>query len=308
MSDIDTDTLQRFVFENTAIRGEIVRLNASYLAILSKHDYPPSVRKLLGEALAIAALLSTTLKTDGIITLQIQAAGPITLMVAQANSLNQLRGLAHWTGEVSTESLTTAFGEGHLIITIDPGSGSEKFQGIVQLAGQNLAEALVHYFQQSEQIKTHLYLASDENSIAGILLQALPKTETHYDDIDLLHQIEQTEKANWETIVHLTSTLTPEEILQLPNRDILRRLYLTHDEDIRLFDGERLSFQCSCSRERMEGALKLLDESEILEILKEKEAVVVTCEFCNQQYKFDSIDFTLLFSNLPAAVESNTKH
>lgn len=114
----DSDTLQRFVFENTAIRGEIVRLNTSYQAVLGKHNYPPSVRKLLGEALAIAALLSTTLKADGTLTLQIQASGPVTLVVAQANSLNQLRGLAHWKGDVSTESLMTAFGKGHLVITI----------------------------------------------------------------------------------------------------------------------------------------------------------------------------------------------
>lgn len=166
----------------------------------------------------------------------------------------------------------------------------------------------MNYFQQSEQIKTHLFLASDENSIAGILLQALPKSEVIHKDTDFLENIKPSETSNWETVVHLTRTLTPEEILQLPNKDILRRLYLTHDEDVRLFDSERLSFQCSCSRERMENAIRLLDEKEMLEILQEKEIVTVTCEFCNQQYQFDAIDFTLLLSNLPSVTDSSTKH
>lgn len=300
---IDSDLKQRFVFVNSGIRGEIVRLNASYRAILAKHDYPPPVRQLLGEALAIAALLSSTLKTEGMVTVQIQSKGPVTLLVTQANYLNQLRGIVHWEGDVSNESLSQAFGEGHLVITIDPGQGSERFQGIVELKGKTLADALINYFQQSEQINTYLYLAADENTVAGILLQVLPQTN----DSSMSAEVENIE-LSWETLVHLTSTLTASEILNLPNQEILRRLYLNHEEDVRLFDGERLSFQCACSRERMENALRLLSQEEILEIIKEKNTITVTCEFCNQKFDFDAIDVTLLFTDASAMSVSGTKH
>lgn len=300
---IDSDLKQRFVFVNSGIRGEIVRLNASYRAILAKHDYPPPVRQLLGEALAIAALLSSTLKTEGMVTVQIQSKGPITLLVTQANYLNQLRGIVHWEGDVSNESLLQAFGEGHLVITIDPGQGSERFQGIVELKGKTLAEALINYFQQSEQINTYLYLAADDNTVAGILLQVLPQTT----DSSMSAEVENIE-LSWETLVHLTSTLTASEILNLSNQEILRRLYINHEEDVRLFDGERLSFQCACSRERMENALRLLSQEEILEIIKEKNTITVTCEFCNQKFDFDAIDVTLLFTDASAMSVSGTKH
>ncbi len=304
---IDNDIKQRFVFVNSGIRGEIVRLNASYRTILSKHNYPLPVQQLLGEALAIAALLSSTLKTDGIVTVQIQSKGPITLLVTQANYLNQLRGIVHWEGDVSNETLAQAFGEGHLVITIDPGQGNERFQGIVELQGKTLSEALINYFQQSEQINTYLYLAADENTVAGILLQVLPQTN----DSQLNENVEnedQNVQLNWEAVVQLTSTLTAAEILNLPNAEILRRLYLNHEEDVRLFDGDRLSFQCACSRERMENALRLLSQDEILEIIKEKNTITVTCEFCNQKFEFDAIDVTLLFTDTAAASISETKH
>lgn len=300
---IDDDIKQRFVFVKSGIRGEMVRLNASYRAILSKHDYPPPVRQLLGEALAIAALLSSTLKTEGIVTVQIQSKGPITLLVTQANYLNQLRGIVHWEGEVSNESLTQAFGEGHLVITIDPGQGGDRYQGIVELKGKTLAEALINYFQQSEQINTYLYLAADDQTVAGILLQVLPNGN----DASLTTNIENVE-LNWEAIMHLTSTLTAAEMLNLPNQEILRRLYLNHEEDMRLFDGERLSFQCACSRERMGNALRLLNHDEILDIIREKNTITVTCEFCNQKFDFDAIDVTLLFTDSASMSVSGTKH
>lgn len=304
---IDNDLKQRFIFENSGIRGEIVRLNASYRAIITKHEYPPAVRQLIGEALAIAALLSTTLKTEGIVTLQIQSKGPVTLLVAQANYLNQLRGIVHWEGDVSAESLMAAFGEGHLVVTINPGEGTERFQGIVELQGKTLAEAFINYFQQSEQINTYLFVAADNDSVAGILLQVLP----HQRDKTLINEVfenEQNVQLTWESIVHLTSTLTAQEILHLPNQEILHRLYANLEEDIRIFDTERLSFQCACSRERMENALRLLSQTEILEIIKEKNTITVTCEFCNQKFDFDAVDVALLFTDSATINISETKH
>ncbi len=304
---IDNDLKQRFIFVNSGIRGEIVRLNASYRAILSKHDYPPTIRQLLGEALAIVALLSTTLKTEGIVTLQIQSKGPITLLVTQANYLNQLRGIVHWEGEVSTKSLKTAFDEGHLVITIDPGEGNERFQGIVELKGKTLAEALINYFQQSEQINTYLFLAADDQSVAGILLQVLPQQSDKSLKKDVF-ETEQQVQLDWESIVHLTSTITAQELLNLPNQEILHRLYINHEEDVRIFDTERLSFQCSCTRDRMENALRLLSHAEILDIIKEKNTITVTCEFCNQKFEFDAVDVALLFTDTASINISGTKH
>lgn len=278
------DTLQRFLFTTTKIRGEIVRLQSSYQAIMERHPYPLPIRKLLGEALAAIALLSATIKFEGTITLQIQNEGPVRLLVAQSDHEQHLRGLAQWQEDATEEALSQALNQGQLALIIAPKKG-ENYQGIVSLTGKSLAAALEGYFHESEQIPTLLFLCADEKSAVGMLVQLMPddRSSEHYHF--------------WEHISHLTKTITANELLTLDNQKILNRLF--HEETLTLFDPEPVSFRCTCNIERMERALLLMDKKELEELLRTHKKVVVTCEFCNNHYAFDAVDIAKIFASLP---------
>ncbi len=168
------DTLQRFIFEQAPIRGEIVRLDATWRAVLARRDYPPAVRDLLGEMAAAAMLLSATLKFTGSLIMQIQGDGTVPLLVVECTSNRTLRAIAHWTEDVRAAPLAEMMGNGRLLITINPAEGTERYQGIVELEGNSVAEVLENYLARSEQLDTRLWLASNATQVAGMLLQRLP--------------------------------------------------------------------------------------------------------------------------------------
>lgn len=285
------DILQRFLFDNTPIRGELVHLDAAWQEVLSRHDYPPVVRARLGEMMASCLLLSATLKFRGAVTMQVQGDGPISLLVVEATARRTVRGMAQWQGEVAAGELHAQFGAGRLTITIDPGTGGERYQGVVALEGRSLADAIDIYLERSEQLPTRMWLAADGRCAAGMLLQKLPGTE-HDDDA-------------WGRVQALGATLAPDELLALPAQQIIHRLF--HEEDVRLFEAEPVSFHCSCSRERVAGMLHNLGQDEVMDILHHEGAIEVTCEFCNRQYRFDAMDAAQLFAaSIPDA--GSTRH
>lgn len=288
-----SDTLQRFLFENLGIRGELVRLDAAWKAVLERHAYPPVVRDLLGELMSAGSLLAATLKFDGSLTLQIQGEGPITLMVVECTAARTVRGLAHWEGEVGEGELAELFGQdARLVITIDPKMGRDRYQGIVPLEGKRLAQAIEGYLYRSEQLATRLWLAADENGSAGLLLQDLPA--------------QYTDQESWSRVGMLADTITDRELLTLDQFEVVRRLF--HEEDVRIFEAEPLSFRCTCSRERVEGALRGLGREELLSVLEEEGMVAVNCEFCNRAYRFDAVDVDGLFAEQPQPDVSRTRH
>ena len=287
------DNLQRFVFEGAPIRGQIVRLDATFRAVLDRRDYPAPVRNLLGEFMAAAALLADTIKFDGRLVMQIQGDGPIKLLVVECTSGRAMRALAQWDGEITQASLADMVGDGRLVMTIDPSAGQERYQGVVSLQGETVADALEHYFAQSEQLETRLWLAADPQQAAGMLLQKLPAGGD--DDGD-----------TWERAVHLGATITRTELLALPVPEILRRLY--HEEDIRLFTRAPVSFRCSCSRERVEAVLRMLGHAEIQGIIDEQGRIAVDCEFCGSHYEFDPVDAEQLFAAAVVSPGPTTRH
>ena len=287
----DNDRLHRFIIENTPVRGELVRLNATWQAIIERSDYPENVRNVLGQAMAACALLAATIKFEGSLILQIRGDGPLHLLVAQASSEGTLRGIARWQDEVPAEGLHAIFGNGQMVMTIEPTQG-DPYQGIIALQGEHLKDAIENYFTQSEQLNTVLWLASDSQACAGFLLQEMPG-ESEDDDA-------------WVRASHLASTLTADELLNLPAIELLHRLF--HEEDVRLFEAEPVSFRCSCSRDRISSMLISLGPKEVQDILQEQGKIKVDCEFCNAHYEFDSVDVEALFaaSNQPQVPE--TKH
>lgn len=292
MTNRDKDSLHRFLFEKTNVRGELVHLDATWQAALERQDYPAPVRALLGEAMVAAVLLSATIKFDGSLIIQVQGSGPVTMVVVQAGAQRTLRGLAHWEGEVPEGSLTELVGVGRLAITIDPGESGERHQGIVPLERESLALCLEGYFQQTEQLPTRLWLAADDERAAGMLLQQLPQETTDHDA--------------WGRDVHLGETVTREELLELAPREIMHRLF--HEEDVRVFDPDPISFRCACSRERIENMLRNLGYEEVQNILQEQGEIVVNCEFCNQCYQLDPVDAEGLFTETAQPDVPTTRH
>lgn len=280
-----SDSLTRFLFDRHPVRGEFASLDASWLAVLERRSYPPAIRRVLGETLAAAALLSATIKYDGLMTLQIQAKGLLRLLVVQVTAERTLRALARWdesAGRLEQEAsipLADLCGHGTLVLTIEPASG-EAYQGIVALDGDSIAEALEAYFERSEQLPTHLCLAADECRAAGLLVQRLPGSDS---DADLWNRVEQ-----------LSATLGAEELLTLDAATLLRRLF--HEEDVRVFEDQPLAFRCTCSRERTGGMLRALAPAEVRELLAEQGEISVDCEFCGQRYRFDAVDVGALLA------------
>lgn len=287
----DSDSIRRFLFEHTGIRGNLVHLDASWRAVLDAHPYPEGVRTHLGQSLAAVALLSAIVKFDGSLILQIQGAGPIRTLVAQATSARTLRGLARWDGEVAKGAdLPACFGEGRLVLTIERG-GAEPYQGIVPLVGTGIAQALGRYFEASEQIPTRLWLAADAGRAAGLLLQRLP-SDNDGDD--------------WTRLCLLAGTVKPAELLGLPAEEVLHRLF--HEETVRLFDSEPLAFRCGCSRARIEDMLRTMGESEVQSIVTAQGDLEVTCEFCNRTYRLDAVDAGQLFAVTMPHAASALRH
>ncbi|ARN73627.1 Hsp33 family molecular chaperone HslO [Oceanicoccus sagamiensis] len=278
-----TDQLQRFIFDQTDIRGEITRLDTSYQETISNHHYPEVVAHLLGEFLAAATLLSATLKFEGTITLQARSEGEIPLIMAEASSDHKLRGIAREADNAVSEDFTKLLTNGQLIITVDPKQG-QRYQGIVALEGNNLSECLEAYFLQSEQLSTRVWLASDQQQAVGMMLQELPPSEQV--------SAEQRQQ-DWQHISKLAETLTAPELLSLPFDELLYRLY--HQEQVRMFEPDALAFQCSCSETRTLNALRTLGREELDSIIEEAGAIEVNCEFCHQHYSFDGTAIAQLF-------------
>ncbi len=280
------DTTQRFLFEHADVRGEMTALDQSYREILAKHDYPEPVRALLGEMLAAAVLLSTTIKFDGLLVLQARSNGPLSTLMVECSSNQQVRGIARYADDLEGDCLAELMPDGVLAITIDPEQG-QRYQGIVSLEGGSLAEALNSYFENSEQLPTRFRLLADGRLARGFLLQALPADR----------QKDPEQRAlTWEHLNVLADTLTPEELLALDNAVLLHRLF--HEEDLRLFDARPVSFQCSCSSERSGQALVSLGRHDAFQLLEEQGgSVEVDCQFCNNRYRFGHAELESLFSD-----------
>jgi len=296
------DTLQKFLFENLAVRGELVHLDATWQAVLDKHDYPVAVQKVLGELMAAVSLLLATLKFKGQLIAQIQGDGPVSLLVVEGTSEKTLRATASLKekADFNTENLQALFGDARLVITLEPEKG-ERYQGIVALSGESLADALTDYLLRSEQLDTGIWLAADDKQAAGLLVQKLPETEKTKSNI-----IEISDIDGWNRIQQLSSTIKNEELLDLDAEEIIHRLY--HEEDIRLFDAEVISFRCSCSRQRVAKMLVSLGEAEVKSMIDELTNIEVACEFCNQKYSFDAVDSEQLFSQGVSSTPSGLVH
>ena len=294
------DLLLPFQAEQADVLGRLVKLGPTADAILSRHDYPEPVSRLLGEAVALTALLGAALKFEGKFILQASTDGPVDLLVADYQVPGALRGYARFSAE-RVSALAPGeklLGDGHLAMTIDRGAETERYQGIVPLEGESLTEAAHIYFRQSEQLPTFIKLAVARHYRAGeaggrnwawraggLLVQKLTREGGRGGTQGTL------EEEDWTRAKTLAETIEDHELLDptLPPDRLLYRLF--HEEQVRAYRAVPLEGYCSCSRARVEELLKRFSPEDLADVVVDGE-VWVTCEFCNRRYNFDPAGFS----------------
>jgi molecular chaperone Hsp33 len=290
------DEVRRFIVENRPVRGHWVRLEGAWRELRAHKEYPEPVRELLGQAVAASVLLAATLKFDGTLTLQLQGNGAVKLLVAQCTHDFRLRAVADFDdvavadlaaesdGEAAFRKLVGV--EGRVIVTIESEEKNSRYQGIVPLSGASLADSLEAYFESSEQLPTRLILAADSERGVGVLVQKLP---------DPVHSNESDMKEVWEEAQRGIERLSTTDLLLRPVEELLERGFAA--QDMRLFKGTPVQFECRCSQGRVSSLLRALGEDEVRDVLREQGAVTVTCEFCHRPYRFDAVDVEALFAD-----------
>lgn len=275
------DSLQPFIFEHANIRGEIAHLTDTYTTIINQRPYPPLIKKLLGEALVSCLLLTGTIKFEGQLSLQFQGDARLSLLLVQCDNESNLRGYAQFEDNLTDKEYEEAFINGQMVLTMNQYQKTQLYQSIVPVSSLSMSKNLMDYFIQSEQITTVVWLAVNDYSAAGMLIQLLPGENSR-----------QREEF-WEYATMIGNTVTQEELIGLDNETLLHRLY--HETELRLFDSKPARFRCSCSVEKIKQVLKVLGEEEVKKLLKEREKIEVDCDFCSNHFSFDSIDLALLF-------------
>ncbi len=288
------NVLNRYLFEDLSVRGELVQLDEAYQRIITSKEYPAALKNLLGELLVSTTLLTATLKFEGSITLQLQGDGPVSLVVINGDNNQQVRGVARWEGDIADDAnIHDMMGKGYLVITIEPKQG-ERYQGIVGLEGDSLVEILEGYFEKSEQLKTRLWIRTGEHEskahAAGMLIQVMPDGTGTAEDFEHLEQ--------------LTSTVKDEELFTLEANELLYRLY--NQDKVRLFEPQQVEFHCGCSRERSGAAIVTLDRAEVNDMLSESGSISLHCDYCGTNYSFDESDVAELFEQ--ATPSNKTLH
>jgi molecular chaperone Hsp33 len=294
-----TDSLRRFVFERYPFRGQLVHLGPSWRAMMEHHDYPVEVRDSLGEAVAAAALLASTLKFTGQLSLQLRGAGPMHLMLVECSDGLALRAVARFRDPPATRDLRELSGNGTLTVTLEGEDLTNRYQGVVPLAGERMSDCLREYFETSEQLPTRLWLRADGEQASGLLLQRLPVTSrpaTATESGPGGVSEDEIEDA-WRRVQLVAGTVKDPELAELSDRDLLRRLFA--EDDVRMFEAAPVFFRCRCSRARVEGMLRSLGRDEVESIIAERGAVEVRCEFCSRAYRFDPVDAGAIFSRGP---------
>ncbi len=288
----DNDTQLRFLLPKAGVRGVTVHLDASWRELLSHQAYPPAAAELLGEACAAAVLFTGHTKVDGRLSIQLRSESSLRTLFAECTAAGTLRGIAQLEDGHDAPRDLRGLGEGALLaITIEnPGLDPrepQRYQSLVSLDAESLAEAFEDYFRQSEQLPTRLLLASDGRRATGLMLQKLPGDEGDAD--------------GWNRAGALFDTLSADELLGTPPELLVHRLF--HEEAPERMSERSLSFGCSCSRERVSAMLQSLGEEEARAALMDGTAEV-RCEFCGQQYQFNANQIAELFALPSVGIEA----
>lgn len=308
------DTVLPFTVPDLDVRGRVVALGPALDAILARHDYPEPVARLLAEAIALTALIGTSLKFQGRFTVQTRTDGPVSMLVVDFQTPDGIRAYASFDAAAVTTAIAEGratpaelLGRGHLAMTIDQGGNMKPYQGVVTLDRTGLEEVAHVWFTQSEQIPTRVRLAVAEVltreaggaarhawRAGGLMVQFLPESEERMRTRDLHpgdapeghepHHVEPDEA--WAEADALTGTVEDVELTD-PEVTAERLLYrLFHERGVRVFDRQPLVERCRCSRERVAGMLAQFTAEQVVDMTVDGR-ITVTCEFCSTTYDFD---------------------
>lgn len=294
------DCVRRFLLDDRSIRGQVVRLQASWSALLEHTDYPAPIQVLLGEAAVASVLLAATLKFEGALTLQLQGSGRVALLVAQCTHDFRVRAMAQFDATSSASGFRELVGDGNVTVTIEADDRKSRYQGVVPLVGESLAASLEEYFDRSEQIPTVVRLTASRDVLAGVLVQRLPLSGGLIGSAVGSSPLDE--------LWHKTSGAVhdlPQDILLARSMEAVVTAVMA-GEDTRLFGEQPIRFECRCAPDRVAALLRGLGESEVRDILAEEGAVTVTCEFCHRPYAFDSIEVERLFASAKMVPGSDT--
>lgn len=268
----------RFLFTEGNIRGIWLNLDTAYQELVSQSNYPEIIQTVLGDACVASSLLAATIKSEGSLTMQLQGNGNINLMVMQSLADGSIRGMANWTEDAKLAEKNLFGEEGKLVITLDPGEGKKRYQGITELVNNSLLATLENYLTRSEQLPTRLWLANiPGKKAAGLLLQQLPDADPDY----------------WQHLTILADTISTEELLDLSAEETLTRLF--HQESLELFPAEKMRFNCSCTNQKVVDMILAMGQADAEAVLSEKSKFEVKCEFCSRAYEFDQVDIESIF-------------
>jgi molecular chaperone Hsp33 len=311
----DDDHALPFQLDALGVRGRLVRLGPTLDAVIERHGYPLAVARPLAEAMVLCAALATSLKYDGIFTLQISGDGPIRLLVTDLTTDGALRGYAQFdswklavalgaaggvgNGEAPEGYVPKLFGRGRLAFTVDQGRHTERYQGVVPLEGPTLADCAHTYFRQSEQLPTGIKIAARRGErdgvahwrAAALMVQQMPEFDAGRLDVDA----EQRED-DWRKAVILMASATEAEMLDagLPAANLLYRLF--HQEQPRAFARRPFVARCRCSRGRIDRVLRSIRREELDDLRDQSGRVAVKCEFCSTEYLYDDADLDRIYA------------
>lgn len=279
---METDYVQRFLFENLDIRGRLVCLTGAWQRMLDGRGYPEDIVALLGHTTALNVLLGANQKDAGRVTLQVQGTGPVKLLVADCTAELRIRGMAHYRrAEIGQESERELLGDGRLSVTLEDVKSGKFYQSLVPLEGETLEQIFTHYLRQSEQVPAYLRLYADGGAAAGLLLEKLPGADTRDPD-------------GWNRVTHFANTLTLEETRGVQPYDLLTRVF--PEELMRVFRLYAVEYHCPYDEDKVKDMLRGLGREEVESILAEQGEVVIRNEMCNHEYRFDAAAVARLFA------------
>jgi molecular chaperone Hsp33 len=279
---MQTDYVQRFLFEDLDIRGRLVCLTGAWQRMLDGRGYPGEVTALLGNAIALNVLLGANQKDAGRVTLQVQGSGPVRLLVADCTAGLRIRGMAHYEADkLPLKNQRSLLGDGRLSVTLEDLKSGQLYQSLVPLEGDTLEKVFEHYLAQSEQVEAFLRLRADGGALCGLLLEKLPGAD-------------QRDPDSWDRVRHLAATLTLDETRDAQPYDLLTRVF--PEELMRVFRLRAVEYHCPYDEDKVKDMLVGLGRKEVEAILAEKGEVVIRNEMCNHEYRFDAPAIERLFT------------
>ncbi len=302
---VDDNVIQPFRLEKSNVRGRMVRLGSALGDIMGRHDYPPPVLSLLSEAVSLCLLLSAMLKYDGIFSLQIKGDGPVRLLVADVTTRGEVRAYAGFDEaavkkaarrkqDIDNHYYHLLGGSGYIAFTVDQGVSENRYQGIVELKGASIVDSVLHYFTQSEQIKTSFKLAVHPQDghwrAGGIMIQQMPEEGDTPHDVSL---------DDWTRAAMLLDTCTDGELLSpiLGTADVLYRLF--NEDGVRVYSPTHVRFKCRCNSEKVVNILRTIPRGEVEDICHKDGHVSLKCEFCSHDYIYKLEDLDAIYTETP---------